>query len=107
MSFPTNNNNNTFITAPTSPNPYISRKLNNMDQAQVMKREREDWSRLYHKTLKGLETMIDIQRMTKDIKKLAEEANTMITEIEGIVLMVSIDNRVMNVTNITQISKDL
>ena len=51
--------------------------------------------------------MIDIQRMTKDIKKLAEEANTMITEIEGTVLMVSIDNRVMNVTNITQISKDL
>jgi len=25
--------------APTFPNPYISRKLNNMDQAQVMKRE--------------------------------------------------------------------
>ena len=107
MSFPTNNNNNnTFITIPTSPNPYISRKLNNMDQAQVMKREREDWSRLYHKTVKRLETMIDIQRMTKDIKKLAEEVNT-ITEIEGTVLTASIDNRVMNVTNITQISEDL
>ena len=51
--------------------------------------------------------MIDIQRMTKDIKKLAEEANTMITEIEGTVLMASINNRVMNVTNITQISEDL
>jgi len=78
-----------------------------MDQAQVMKREREDWSRLYHKTLKGLETMIDIQRMTKDIKKLAEEANTTITEIEGTVLTASINNQVMNVTNITQISEDL
>ena len=108
MSFPTNNiNNNTFTMAHTSPNPYISRKLNNMDQAQVMKKEQEDWSRLYHKTLKGLETMIDIQRMTKDIKKLAEEANTMITEIEGTVLMASINNRTMNVTNITQISEDL
>ena len=108
MSFPTNNiNNNTFVTAPTSPNPYISRKLNNMDQALVMKREQEDWSRLYHKTLKGLETMIDIQRMTKDIKKLAEEANTTITEIEGTILIVSINNRTMNVTNITQISEDL
>jgi len=106
MSFPTNNNN-TFVTAPTSPNPYISRKLNNIDQAQVMKREREDWSRLYHKTLKGLETMIDIQRMTKDIKKLAEKANTTITEMEGTVLTASINNQVMNVTNITQISKDL
>jgi len=72
-----------------------------------MKREQEDWSRLYHKTLKGLETMIDIQRITKNIKKLAEEANTTITEIEGTVLMASINNRVMNVTNITQISKDL
>ena len=104
MSF---SNNNTFATAPTSPNPYISRKLNNMDQAQVMKREREDWSRLYHKTLKGIEMMIDIQRITKDIKKLAEEANTTITEIEGTVLTASINNRTMNITNITQISEDL
>ena len=33
-------NNNTYTMAPTSPNLYISRKLNNMDQAQIMKRER-------------------------------------------------------------------
>ena len=78
-----------------------------MDQAQVMKREQEDWSRLYHKTLKGLETMIDIQRMTKDIKKLAEEVNTTIMEMEDTVLTANINNQVMNVTNITQISKDL
>jgi len=32
-------NNNNYVIAPTFPNPYISRKLNNMDQAQVMKRE--------------------------------------------------------------------
>ena len=85
-------NNNTYTTAPTSPNPYISRKLNNMDQAQVMKREREDWSRLYHKMLKGLKMMIDVQRWMKDIKKLAEEANTMIMEAEGLILMASINN---------------
>ena len=78
--------------APTFSNPYISKKLNNMDWAQVMKREREDWSRLYHKMLKGLEMMIDVQRMVKDIKKLAEEANTMIMEVEGSVLMASINN---------------
>ena len=72
-----------------------------------MKREREDWERLYHKTLKGIETMINIQRMTKDIKKLAEEVNTTITEIEGTVLMASINNRTMNITDITQISEDL
>ena len=79
MSF--QNTNNNYITAPTSPNLYILRKLNNMDQAQVMEKEQEDWMRLYHKTLKGLETMINVQRMAKDIKKLAEETNTILTEI--------------------------
>ena len=104
MSF---NNNNNYATASTSPNPYVSRKINNMDQALVMKREREDWTRLYHKTLKGLETMIDVQRMTEDIKKLAEEANTILTEVEGTILTASINNRTMNATNLTQISEDL
>ena len=51
-----------------------------------MKREREDWTRLYHKTLKGLKTMINIQKMVKDIKKLTEEANTTLTEVEGTIL---------------------
>jgi len=86
---------------PTFPNPYVSRKLNNMDQAQVMKREREDWERMYHKTLKGLEAMIDVQRVMKDMKKLAEEASTTVAEIEGTILMASIDNRTTNATNIT------
>jgi len=72
-----------------------------------MKKEREDWTRLYHKTLKRLETMIDIQRMVKDIKRLAEEANTTITEVEGSVLKASINNRTMNATNIAQILEDL
>ena len=107
MSSQISNNNINYTTAPTFPNSYISRKLNNMDQAQVMKREREDWLRLYHKMLKRLETMIDIQRMVKDIKKLAEEANTTITEVERSVLTASINNRVMNATNITQILEDL
>jgi len=87
-----NNNNNNYAMAPASPNPYISRKLNNMDQVQVIKREREDWSRLYHKTLKGIEIMIDMQRLVKDIKKLAEEANTIMMEVEGSVLIASINN---------------
>jgi len=93
--------------APTSPNPYISRKLNNMDQAHVMKREREDWTRLYHKTLKGIEAMIDIQRMIKDMKKIAEETSTTVTEMEGTILMASVNNRTVNATNITQIAEDL
>ena len=104
MSF---NNNNYYATAPTSPNPYVSRKINNMDQALVMKREREDWTRLYYKMLKGLETMIDIQRMAKDIKKLAEEANTILIEVEGTILTASINNQTMNAMNLTQILEDL
>jgi len=100
-------NNNNYTTAPASPNLYISRKLNNMDQAQVMKREREDWTRLYHKTLKGIEVMIDVQRMVKDLKKIAEETNMTITEIEGTILTASINNQMVNTTNITQISEDL
>jgi len=72
-----------------------------------MKREQEDWLRLYHKTLKGLETMIDVQRMTKDIKKLAEEANTILTEVEGTILTASNNNQILNATNITQILENL
>jgi len=102
-----NNNNNNYTMASASPNPYISRKLNNMDQAQVMKREREDWMRLYHKTLKEIKMMINMQRMVKDMKKMAEEANITIMEMEGSILMASINNRTMNATNISQILEDL
>ena len=63
-----------------------------MDQAQVMKKEREDWMRLYYKTLKGIEAMIDVQRMVKDMKKIAEETNTTMAEMEGMILMASINN---------------
>ena len=72
-----------------------------------MKRERENWLRLYHKMLKRLEMIIDVQRMVKDIKKLTEEANTIITEVEGSVLMASINNQVTNATNIAQILENL
>jgi len=72
-----------------------------------MKRERKDWTRLYHKTLKGIEMMIDVQRMVKDMKRIAEDANTTITKIEGSILMASINNRTMNAMNISQISEDL
>ena len=105
MSFQTANNN-TFATAPTSPNPYV-RRLNNIDQAQIMKREREDWERGYHKMLKGIEVMIDVQRMLKNMKKIAKETNTIVTEMEGIILTASTNNRTMNTTNITQIAEDL
>ena len=100
-------NNNNYTTAPTSPNPYISRKLNNIDKAQVMKKEQEDWTKAYHKMLKELKAMINAQRMMKNIKKVAEKANITITEMKGSILSASINNQMMNATNSSEISKDL
>ena len=50
------------MTTPTSPNPYISRQLNNTDEARIFKKECDNWTNLYHKTIKGMEAMIDIQK---------------------------------------------
>jgi len=72
-----------------------------------MKREQEDWMRLYHKTLRGIEAMIDVQRMLKDMKKIAEEMSTTVTEMEGTILSASTNNHTINATNITQIAEDL
>jgi len=57
---------NNYITAPTSANLYITRKLNNMDEAKEFKKEQDDWTRLYHKALKELEAIIDIQRQIQE-----------------------------------------
>ena len=65
-----------------------------------MKKEREDLMRLYHKTLKGIKTMIDVQRMMKDMKKIAKETNMTVTEMEGTILMASINNQTTNAMNI-------
>ena len=51
--------------------------------------------------------MIDVQRMLKNMKKIAEEANTTIIEMEETILTASINNWVINTTNITQILEDL
>ena len=107
MSSQVSNNNYYYTMAPASPNSYISRKLNNMDQAQVIKKERENWMRLYHKTLRGIEAMIDVQRMLKDMKKIVKETSTTVTEMEGTILIASINNQTMNAMNITQIAEDL
>jgi len=50
------------MTAPNSSNPYITRKLNNMDKVKIFKKKHNDWTKLYHKTLKGLEAIINIQK---------------------------------------------
>ena len=50
------------MTAPTSPNPYITRKLNNMNETKLFKKKHDNWTKLYHKMLKELEAMINVQR---------------------------------------------
>jgi len=89
MSYQATNN---YLTIPTSPNPYITRKLNNMNEARIMKDERNDWTKTYHKMLKGLEAMIDVQKQVKDMMKIVAETNTIITEMEDSILKASINN---------------
>ena len=72
-----------------------------MDQAKVMKKEREDWERLYHKMLKEIEAMINVQRTVKNMKRLAEEAGTTVVEMEGVILTTSINNWTINTMDIT------
>jgi len=57
--------------------------------------------------LKGLEAMIDVQKQVKDIMKIVAETNTTITEMEDSILKASINNQVINATNIAEVSEDL
>jgi len=91
---------NNYTTAPTSPNLYITRRLNNIDKAQVLKKEWDNWTKLYYKTMKGLEVMIDVQGQIWEIMKIAGEINTMIMEMEDNILKASINNQTINTTNI-------
>ena len=100
-------NNNNYVTAPAFPNLYITRKLNNMDEAKAFKKEWDDWIRLYHTMLKGIEVIIDIQEKVQDMIKTVGETHTTIIEIRQTILQVSINNWTMNATNILEISEDL
>jgi len=63
-----------------------------MNEARIMKDERNDWTKTYHKMLKGLEAMIDVQKQVKDMMKIVAETNTIITEMEDSILKASINN---------------
>ena len=98
---------NNYMIVPTSLIPYITRKLNNIDEAKVFKEKQDNWTRLYHKMLKGLEMIIDVQKQVQDMMEIAEEANITITEIERIILKASINNWTTNATNILGILENL
>jgi len=57
--------------------------------------------------LKGIEVMIDMQRIIKDMKKLAGEANTTVMKMKGSILVASINNQMTNTMNIAGISEYL
>jgi len=57
--------------------------------------------------LQGVETMIDVQKIVKNMKKIAEVANTIVMEMEESILISSMKNRTTNATNILEISENL
>jgi len=98
---------NNYMTVLNFPNPYITRKLNNIDEAKIFMKEHDDWTKLYHKTLKELKAMINVQKQVQNIMKIAEEMNITVMEIKGIILKASINNRMMNAMNLLGISENL
>ena len=48
--------------------------------------------RIYHKILKEIDAMIDVQKQVRDMMKIAAEANMTITEIEEVILKANINN---------------
>jgi len=100
MMFSQVTNNNNYITVSTSPNPYITRKLNNIDKAWIFKLEQDDWTKLYYKMLKEIKTMINVQRQVWEIMKIAKETNMIIMEMKETILKANINNWTMNATNI-------
>jgi len=51
--------------------------------------------------------MINVQKMVKDIKKIAEVVNTTVIEMKGSILTASINNQTKNATNILEISENI
>ena len=48
--------------------------------------------KIYHKILKGLEVMIDVQKQVKDMMKIVAETSMTIIEIEDTILKTSTNN---------------
>ena len=63
-----------------------------MDEARIFKKEHNDWTKLYHKMLKRLEAMIDIQKQVQNMMKIVKETNTMIIEMKDTILKASVNN---------------
>jgi len=80
-----------FITAPTSPNLYVTHTLNNMNLVKTINDKKKDWTKKYHKIIWGIEKMVNVQ----------------ITEIESTILQASNNYWMQTVGDIFSISGDL
>jgi len=78
-----------------------------MDLVKTMNKEQKDWTRKYHKIIRGIERMVDVQIQLQNIIKLAEEANTQIAEIEGMILQASHNYQTQTAADIFSISENL
>ena len=61
----------------------------------------------YHKILKEIRTIINVQKQVQNIIKITREINIIITEMENTILKISINNQTINVINILEVLKDL
>jgi len=75
-----------------------------MEEANLFKKEYNNWTKIYHKLLQGIETMINVQKQVQNIIKLAEKTNLIIIEIEGTILKASNNYQTLNAVNIFSIS---
>ena len=82
-----------FITAPISPNPYITHTLNNMKMVKTMNDKRKNWTKKYHKIIQGIERMVNMKLQLQNIIKLAKKANIQVAEIEVMILQASYNHR--------------
>ena len=61
----------------------------------------------YHKILKEIRTIINVQKQVQNIIKITREINIIITEMENTILKISINNQTINAINILEVLKDL
>ena len=73
----------------------------------MINQEKKDWTKKYHKIIQGIERMVDMQLQLENIIKLAEEANSQITEIEFMILQASNNFQIQTAGDIFSISENL
>jgi len=69
--------------------------------------EKKNWTKKYHKIIRGLETIADIQLQLQNIVQLAEVTNTQLAEIKTTILQASDVYKIQTTRDIFSISENL